>query len=287
MLEFLLFRIRVLPNTQTILSFDEGRTRPQILREIMESAPSREFYRGRIWHIGNVEAIGRDGIYLRIGKTITTPLEVYANGRFTDIEFESAPYTHIIVDVPREVCAIARKSSLATNTVTIAKRFIRILEGADKAKELNATLEIDPINDPSNFIQFLQAATAVSRFEVSVGRPNPWDVEEDFVKPNERALEASRGEAAHVTFLGKDLDADWLEEITRSVAAAGQEAKATLTLPDKHGKQQKVLGNNGVSVSVDDISQPEEKQDALTAVQVKYQSIRRTEGEVGGSEGTP
>jgi hypothetical protein len=53
MLDFSLFRIKVLPLVDPSLFGD--RPRSDVLRDIIQSMPSADFGRGRTWHIGNVE----------------------------------------------------------------------------------------------------------------------------------------------------------------------------------------------------------------------------------------
>lgn len=274
MAEFLLFRIKVLPNDQGRLDFGDGRARSEILRDIIESSPKREFYSGRMWHLGNVERVGNDGLYLRIGRTVRTTKAVYEGGSFLDKEEDTAPYTHIFINIPEEVCAVATKPALSPNTISIAKRFARLLMEDTRAQELNATLEIDSLNDPTKFLEYIQSATSISRFSVTLSRPNPFDTEELFVKPLESAVEASHSENVRATFLGVALDANWVENVTRSAAALGEQAEATLKSQGSPRKIRKRLKGDMVTLSENDISTHPEKVAFLDRVVAKYNEIR-------------
>jgi len=126
MLNFQLFRIKVYPSKQKDL-FIKSKTPSEILKETILTLPEAELRKGTIWHIGNITTIDNNGLYFRIGKTTKSKIEIYQKGNFADEEFETAPYTHVILDVPLELCAIAQKTKLAPKTSGIAKRLNRLL----------------------------------------------------------------------------------------------------------------------------------------------------------------
>src|SRR5438093_737051 len=204
MLEFQLFRIRIYPSQQREL-FAREITRPQMLREAIRSLPSGEFRRGLIWHIGNVTPIDENGLYFRLGRTSTSTLEIYdeEEGGFIDQEFETAPYTHAIVDVELEVCAIAKKTRLSPSTAGIARQFVRLLNESEKVVEFHALFEIDDVKDPEDFIGHLKRAYSISKFWVLFSRPNAFDANEHFVKPFQRMVEASKAEKGKAELKGE------------------------------------------------------------------------------------
>ena len=112
MINFHLFRIMVYPSKQ-IDMFEKEKTPSQILRETIQSFPSVELRKGKIWHIGNVTPIDDIGIYFRVGRTSKYKIEVYQDGNFIDEEFDAAPYTHTLLDIELEICAIAEKPKLS------------------------------------------------------------------------------------------------------------------------------------------------------------------------------
>jgi hypothetical protein len=276
MLDFSLFRIKVFPDPQGTLSFEEERPRSEVLREIITTMPSSELTQGSRWHIGNVEVVDPDGLYLRIGRTSRTSVEVYDHGQFMDAEFETAPYTHVLVDIPLEVCGIARKPLLARNPITIAKRFVQLLTDADRTRQLHATLNVDQINDPSDLIAMLERAVSIHKFAFSISRPNPFDVNSDFVRPLQKTLEETRGTSGKVELKGDSLDAKSLEDLTRSAAATGADAEATMVLEPNSGRVKKTLKGNAADVTADDISGTEEKRGVLERIRAAYRSIRGT-----------
>jgi hypothetical protein len=96
MLEFQLFRVKVFFPAQLPL-LERPPSRQELLRQAIESLPSADSRRGLVWHIGNVAAVDRTGLYLRVGRTTTTTVEVFEDGRFRDQTFETAPYILLIL----------------------------------------------------------------------------------------------------------------------------------------------------------------------------------------------
>ena len=151
MIDFQLFRITVYPSKQ--INMFEGQKSPsEILKETVLTLPSAELRKGIIWHIGNISSIKDDGLYFRVGRTSKSTIAVYQDGNFADEEFETAPYTHVILDVPLELCAIARNTKLSPKTTGIANQFIRLLNGSDYAHLVQANFEIGEINGPEDFV---------------------------------------------------------------------------------------------------------------------------------------
>jgi hypothetical protein len=275
MLEFQLFRIKVYPSQQGQL-FVKEKTRPAMLQETIESLPSAVFRTGLTWHIGNVTPIDKNGLYLRLGRTSTSTLEIYdeQDGDFLDQEFETAPYTHVIVDVEMEICVIAKKTRLAPATVGIAKQFVRLLNESEKAIEFQATFEIDDVKDPEDFISQLKEAYSISKFWVLFSRENAFDAHEDFVKPFQKMVEKSKSEKGKAELKGKNLDSTTLEAVARSAAATGDDAGAWLK-PNRHsGRVKKRLKGNPVNISQEDVRNDEERQTLIKRARELYHSIR-------------
>ena len=80
MLEFQLFRIRVL---YTLPLFkDATKTPSEILKETVLAFSDASFSKDAVWRVGNVRLINEGGIYLRLGKTTISTLEVFENNSF-------------------------------------------------------------------------------------------------------------------------------------------------------------------------------------------------------------
>jgi len=273
MLEFQLFRIRVL---YTLPLFKDATKIPsEILKETVSAFSDVPFSKDAIWRIGNVHPINEDGVYLRLGKTTKSTLEVFEDGSFRDQVFETAPYTHVVIDFNLEVCAIAKKPKLAPRTTTIARRFRLLLNRSDKARELGVEFEIDEISDPRDFIFYLNKAFAVSKFEVTFRRPNAWDANEDVIKPLQRVLDELGGEQGKTEIKGKELKTEILEELARSIASTGDEAAAWLQMKKGEKKVKKVLKENPVYLRYEDLVDDETIRGFLARLKNRYSEIRR------------
>lgn len=279
MLQFQLFRIKVYPAAQKEL-FDVERTRPEILREVITSLPSADFRGGLMWHIGNVTRIDDSGLYFRLGRASREKLELYdsSSHRFLDQDFETAPYTHVVLDPELEVCGIAKKIRLAPTAANIAQRFARLMNASESALGLGATFEIDDIKDPEDFISQLANAYSISKFWMIVSRPNAFDAD-DFIKPLQQVLESANGEKAKAELKGENLDSEQLERLARSAAASGDDAVAWIK-PKKGAKRtKKQLRGNPANIAQGDVSDARERKHLLTQLREFYRRIRGSDGE--------
>jgi len=273
MLEFQLFRMKVHPSKQ-IDMFEEGKTASEILKDIIISHPESELWKGTIWHIGNILSIDEYAYYLRVGRTTKSTIEIYEGGNFLDQEFETAPYTHVILDLNMEICAIAKKTKLSPKTVGIARQLCRLLNKSDRAQILQAEIEIDEINDPYNFITYLFKAYNILKFSMTVSRPNQLEEKYDFIKTHQLLLKDTNADSGKTEIKGENLNPDRLEELTRSVASFGDNASALMVLEEGDKAVRKQLIGNPVVISQDDIIENEQRKSLLHRLRKIYNKIR-------------
>src|SRR5437762_3285093 len=133
MLELHVFRIKVYPSNQTDM-FLQGKAPPDILLDVVKSLPTAAFREHVEWHIGNVRKIDDDALYFRIGRMARSVFEVFEEGKFKDQEFETAPYTHVLLDHKLELCAIAAKNRLAPSPAGISRKLGRLLNECQRSK---------------------------------------------------------------------------------------------------------------------------------------------------------
>lgn len=274
MYDFHLFRVKLLHPIQPTLFHPTIQSREDLLRQTIESLPSAELRRGSMWRVGNLQRIDDDGVFFRIGRSGKGTITVYHDGKFADQEAELAPYTDCVVDTHLSVCAIAKKSRLAPSAVAIARQFARLLEQSQVFHEFRAEVEIAEIQDPGEFIAYLEQAHSIGLFWAILSRPNPFDADRDFVRPLQQCLAESDGERGKVELRGRALRAERLEELTRSVAATGDDAGARVRLENGAPFQTKRLRGNGVVIVVDDIDSLDALGNLLRNVRQAYRSIR-------------
>jgi hypothetical protein len=277
MLDFYLFRIRVFFGTQMELFREKDPERPQLIRSIVESAPFFELKKNISWHIANVEKIGDSDLYFRIGRISKSNIERFVSGKFIDEQFETAPYTHVLIDPALGVCAIAKKTKLSNQPTGIARQLARILNSSAIAEEVSATLEVDELKDPENFISHLENAVMISKFVFTFKGPNPFDAD-DFVKPAQNYAKAAKAKKGRNEIEGDSLDSDTLIRVTRSSASTGDEAIAWLKFENKGRKIKKSLKGNPVVIKHDDIQNIGDLSTVLSLSRVQYNRVRNPKG---------
>jgi hypothetical protein len=277
MLDFQLFRIKVYFPTQRDF-YLLNKTPSMVLRSLIETKPSDALRKGHVWHIGNIQNIGKNGAYFRIGRTSRATIEMFHDGAFTDIEFEAAPYTHVVIDYNLEVCAFARKTRLSQYTSGIANQLQRLLNRTENVIEHEITCEVSPISDPNDLICYLKKSVMVKRFWISLSRPNPFDIDNDFGKPMQRVLSETGGSKAKVDITSETgLDPKRLIELTRSAAATGEDAAAFLKPAEDSKFQTMRLKGNSVTFKSEVSEEGNVWSDILERLRGLYRKIREGE----------
>lgn len=276
MLDFQLFRIQVyLPDQPGF--FDSTRNPRTILDQVICSAPSADLWAGTTGHIGNISQLDETAYYFRFGKTRKTNIQVFKDGSFEDVEFEQAPYTHVILDTEREVCAIARNTRVSARVYGIASQLSRLLNRCDVADEHRVTFGIGAVNDPADFISYLHEAIAVEKLWLTFSLPNAFDSNKDFEEPLKETLKELRGDKGKVEFEGTELKTDIIEDTLRSTAAVGNDAGATLILPGEKQRVRKSLRGNAVLIHHEDVALDEDRKTVLGFLRHLYDTVRGTQ----------
>lgn len=281
-LQFQLFRIQVFfpPQPRLPTLGDDERDPATVLRGAIESRPERESKPGVRWHIGNVEPLGTDGMYFALGRTTRATMELYDEqaGNFSEMKYRTAPYTHVVVDVPLEVCCIARKTKLAEKTSGIARQLELLLSASDVVAARRVRIEVGEIADPEGFLRRIRDAYAVTEFSMKFRLPNAWDAETDYIKPRQRAVEELHATRGRTQFSGDALNKEALEELTRSSAATGDDASATiLEGKDKSSGVRIHLHGNNVLFRSEEPTSPERREQILDKMGKQYRRVRGSE----------
>jgi len=279
MLNFHLFRIKLIQSNQTTI-FDENKSIAEVIESIIRCKPSAELRRGFFWHIGNIMDLKEDGLYFALGRTTKSIVELYdeKEGNFKVEDFESSPYTHVILELKHQLLAIAKKQQLAPTPKGLAKQLEKLLNSRKNNIILRNRIEISEINDPEDFIQHIRNAFAVTRFAMEFGEPNPWDVNEDFQKPMQKLLQKTSGKNGKTSINGEDLNREILEELARATATAGNDAQVIIkTTESKKGVVKHLTGNPAI-VTEEEITKDEQKMNLLKKIREYYLKIRKLLG---------
>lgn len=246
MIDFYLYRTKFFLPRQTNIFGDNELKRENILQNILKEKPSIELREGHNWHIGNVHRIDDAGGYFAVGRTTKSILAKYdkQSGNFVEEQLETSPYTHVIFDRAIGFLAIAKKTKLALTATGIASKLSKLFRASDFIIHNKIDVSLDPISDPYDFIDAVKTAYSIRSFEVTFTKSNPFDADEYFQKPMEKYLDAARGEKGKTAISGRDLDSDTLTRVTQSVAATGNDAKASLKVSQSaHYSTKRLRGN--------------------------------------------
>lgn len=275
-LVFTLFRVQVHVSDQLPL-LSNFRVPREILVAALTERPTVEHPRGS-WHIGNVTEISPDGLYFAIGKQQPKRVGVLdADGDFHNHAALVAPNTHAILDLKYQVLGIAKNTDLAPEPKSVARRLRALLQATAVVRYLQCKVTIEVINDPTEFVDILSRAAAVTKFQVSYGLPNVWDAEEDFQKPIQKTSKELGSDVATATFKGEDLNREKLIRLTRAAAAIGKRAKAWVRRKKAQRPTPISTKENPATQAVDAIDESQLlrwAQETLQAVRGLYEDIR-------------
>jgi hypothetical protein len=193
---------------------------------------------------------------------------------FTEEEDEQALWTPVFYDSDVQVCAIARKTTLTPKVDSIARQLKKALSNSAEARKNNVSIVVSPILDPQGFIFYLRDSYQIKNFEITLSRPNPWDVEGDFHKPNERLLEAANGKRGKVQIAGDALDKKVCEDLAHSAASAGEDASARLLQSANAHPVKRTLGDKGVVLQADAVTLTEQRREFVAELRRAYDRVR-------------
>src|SRR5690606_33140977 len=98
----------------------------------------------------------------------------------------------------------------------------------------------------------IQDADRILQFSFTFYKPNPWDVEADFMVPLERLAEESGASLGETKLKGEELNEELVEDLSRSAASTGHDAKATIMDHSRSTKRFRIsLRSKFVSIDID------------------------------------
>ena len=275
-MEFGLYRIKVVrPFQEELFALDVPA--PELVRAAIRWQDEMRDRKGG-WHIGNIEEISDRALFFALGRESQSKIPVRSpdTGDFGEQEVESAPFTHVFLDVELELCAIENRTILAVNTDAMARQLARLLNEWPESANSDLRFAVVPIKYPDAFLEALEGAYAITSFTVFFTRPNPSDVEEEFMRPMERLAQKSDALYGSTTVRGESLDVETLKELTRSAAASGDDAKARVRLARGKRPVQRSLKGANARLTQEALETPGEKTGFLERLRETYHQIRGT-----------
>lgn len=256
-------------------------TSSEVVADSFLARPTAKIPRGAIWHIGNTVEIAENGIFFALGREAVVKSQKFNEGlrEFEEIEQIQAPFTVGVYDKETQAAGVLIRPGVSLSPREIAKKIEYLLETAGLAKHHNMKIVVDPIQDPRGFIDALEKAYRITRYEFEFSVPNPPDDEKYIQRPLKEYGKRIGAIEGKTSLKGPALDADDLVELTRAVAAEGDDANASVQMHPGSGIEKVGLNRNPLREPVE--AEPHEGTGSaiLRAVRRAYKRVRGTDGQ--------
>lgn len=270
--EYHLYRAKFIKPAQLTL-LGENKSSMDLFLDSIHDKPEYTLATGSEWHLGNVNMFDRYSGSFAVGRTTKTTVERFdkETGDFIDELDDSGPYTVVVFDAKIGLLGIAKKSKLAPNASSIARRIKDLLATTKTAIDSAIDVRVDIIPDPEDFLDKLRGAYSIRKFRATFTGPNPIDADELFQKPLSVYAQNMGASSGVLEVVGDGLNEEVAESVAKSTAATGNTASARI-IPS-HGKKAKNIKMKGdaVVVSVDDEAS---SSDVLEQMQAEYMRVR-------------
>ncbi len=271
-IEYHLYRTKFIKPAQVDLFQPELSARDIFEAGLIER-PQIELRQKNVWHIGNIEYFGDGEGRFAIGRTTLTTVEKFdqATGDFIESIDESGPYTFVYFDSKLGLLGIGKKSKVATDVKSIARKIQTLLLSTKIVKRNKIDVRIEFIRDPEGFLQKIFSAYSIKKFKATFTGPNPIDADELFQKPMSYYCQQMDAEQGSVTVSGESLNENSIAAVAKSTAATANDATAII---------QMTKGERTVSISFKGnakkviVQYDTEKEEILFNIQQTYKEVR-------------
>jgi hypothetical protein len=272
-LEYHLYRTKFIKPSQVDLFQPELSAR-EMLETGLAERPSIELRENNVWHVGNVEYFSDGGGRFAIGRTTLTTVEKFdaTTGNFTELVDDSGPYTFVSFDSKLGLLGIGKKTKVAADVKSIARKIQKLLLSTALVKRNNIDVRVEFIRDPEGFLQKLFAAYAIKRFKATFTGPNPIDADELFQKPMSYYCQQLEAEQGSVTVAGESLNENSVAAVAKSTAATANDA--TAVIQNSRGERPVSISFKGDAKKVI-VEHDTEKEDVLRTIQNTYKEVRQ------------
>lgn len=251
--EYHLYRAKFIKPAQLPL-LAENQSSMDIFLKSIHDKPEYTLSSGSEWHIGNVKLFDDFSGSFAVGRTTKTTVEKFdkESGDFVDELDDSGPYTVVIFDARIGLVGIAKKSKLAPNASSIARRVKDLLSTTKTAIDTGVDVRVDVIPDPEDFLDKLRGAYSIRKFRATFTGPNPVDADELFQKPLSVYAQSMGASSGTLEVIGEALNEEVAESVAKSTAATGNTASARV-VPSKGNKPKNIkMKGDAVVVTVDE-----------------------------------
>lgn len=261
-------RVRCEPLAQASL-FTKARHPVSVISDAILARPSANVGRGSEWHIGRAEIIEDDGVSFQMGRVQASKSPQYdeKDHSFFEADTERAPFTWGVFDQKNQSCGILKRTGVSLSAREVSSKLEDLLNSTNFPEEAGFRIVVDPIVDPEGFIEQLQSAHEVVKFSFTAEFENPFDVQALIQRPAEKFNEAVGGERTKVEVEGENLNKEVLEDLSRAVAATGDDAAASIRITERAPSKRIYLKGTPLQA-------PVETESALNPLQVMLQATR-------------
>jgi hypothetical protein len=272
-LEYHLYRTKFIKPSQVDLFQPELSAR-EMLEAGLAARPSIELRQNNVWHVGNVEYLSEGSGRFAIGRTTLTTVEKFdeTTGNFTELVDDSGPYTFVYFDSKLGLLGIGKKTKVAADVKSIARKIQKLLSSTKLVKRNNIDVRVEFIRDAEGFLQKLYAAYAIKRFKATFTGPNPIDADELFQKPMSYYCQQLEAEQGSVTVAGESLNENSVAAVAKSTAATANDA--TAVIQNSRGERPVSISFKGDAKKVI-VEHDTDKEDVLRTIQNTYREVRQ------------
>ena len=232
-------------------AFSSDRTAAEVIVDSFLARPTSRVRRGSVWHIGNSKNI--DGvIYFALGReAVLNAPEFDENLReFREVEKRQAPFTVGVFDPRDQTIGVLIRQGVSLNAHEVAGKLQTLLEEAGVARKANRKIRVDYVSDPTGFIEAIESAHRVTRFEFSFTVPNPPKDEKYVQRPLKEFAKRAGANEGKASIKGDDMERDELVDVASAVAAAGDDASANVQMKPGQKIQRKRLRMNAMREAI-------------------------------------
>lgn len=251
--EYHLYRAKFIKPAQLPL-FAENKSSMEFFLDSIHGKPGYTLAAGGEWHLGNVKMFDDFSGSFAVGRTTKTTVEKFdkKTGDFVNELDDSGPYTVVIFDAKIGLLGIAKKSKLAPNASSIARRIKDLLCAARTVIEAGIDVRVDVIPDPEDFLDKLRGAYSIRKFRATFTGPNPVDADEIFQKPLSVYAQSMGASSGVLEVVGDGLNEEVAESVAKSTAATGNTASARV-IPTRGNKAKNIkMKGDAVVVAVEE-----------------------------------
>lgn len=249
MVRFTLFRAQLLLDATT-LPFEQP-DRESVLRHAVLERPQAITWRREPWAIADVLQLERGELAFRVGSRRKHRISWLAGNTFSESDVLSWPSVWCVLLPHEGVLAVGRSGELRSPDKT-AQSIGELLRSTKTVSGTMYDPNVVPIFDSVAFDRELIRAKRIRAFWVELGLPNAFDVDENFYRPQEKAIQAIRAKKAKTTFSGTELDPSQAIEFSKSAATTGHGAGATIENAKGVKKQIRIDQSARVEVEINE-----------------------------------